>query len=237
MVEDGMDKKERQWQLLMFMLHLADISGQAKGGKLFLLWTDRCMEEFFQQGDEETKLGLPISPNCDRKTVLPAESQCGFIQFVIAPAYEVLGLYSSFVQETIIPQIHSNHAYWVSQSEVSTTSASEIEEEEVQNDTVEPKIQPAASVAECWIDSSFHFSMLARKYSYKIYAESVIYIFEACSGIYSYKLMQKKAVIIWSFSTCLKSHNGPWRRNCTSSRYEEFTWVIDTFLHFSEPSK
>ena len=149
MVEDGMDKKERQWQLLMFMLHLADISGQAKGGKLFLLWTDRCMEEFFQQGDEETKLGLPISPNCDRKTVLPAESQCGFIQFVIAPAYEVLGLYSSFVQETIIPQIHSNHAYWVSQSEVSTTSASEIEEEEVQNDTVEPKIQPAASVAEC----------------------------------------------------------------------------------------
>ena len=130
MEEEGtMEKAERTWRLLMFMLHLADISGQAKGGSLFLLWTDRCMEEFFQQGDEETKLDLPISPNCDRKTVIPSESQVGFIQFVIEPAYEVLGMYIPYVQETILPQIHSNHAHWVSQSDVSERLVAEGDEE------------------------------------------------------------------------------------------------------------
>lgn len=120
MEEEGtMEKEERTWRLLMYMLHLADISGQAKGGPLFLLWTDRCMEEFFQQGDEETKLDLPISPNCDRKTVIPSESQIGFIQFVIAPAYDVLGMFVPFVQNCILPQIQSNLAHWVHQSDVS----------------------------------------------------------------------------------------------------------------------
>ena len=109
----------------MFMLHLADISGQAKGGDLFLLWTDRCMEEFFQQGDEETKLELPISPNCDRNTVIPSESQIGFIRFVIAPAYDVLGMFVPYVQECILPQIESNLAHWVRVSDLPEQTISE----------------------------------------------------------------------------------------------------------------
>lgn len=128
--DEGLDHDERMWKMLMFMLHLADISGQAKGGELFLLWTNRCMEEFFQQGDEETKLGLPISPNCDRKTVIPADSQVGFIQFVIEPAYDVLGMYIPFVQATILPQIHSNHEYWSHQGDQTEASIPEGDEEE-----------------------------------------------------------------------------------------------------------
>ena len=34
---------DRTWSLLMFMLHQADISGQAKADPLFLSWTDRWL--------------------------------------------------------------------------------------------------------------------------------------------------------------------------------------------------
>eukprot|EP00918_Siedleckia_nematoides_P028700 GHVU01061782.1.p4 GENE.GHVU01061782.1~~GHVU01061782.1.p4 ORF type:complete len:103 (+),score=6.66 GHVU01061782.1:1097-1405(+) len=38
----------------------------------------------FLQGEIEEKLGLPISPLCDRKAHLNmAKSQCGFIEFVV----------------------------------------------------------------------------------------------------------------------------------------------------------
>lgn len=43
------------------------------------------MEEFFAQGDEEVKLGLPVSPLGDRAKVIPSSSQQGFIEVIVAP--------------------------------------------------------------------------------------------------------------------------------------------------------
>ena len=43
------------------------------------------------QGDEEKKLGLPISPLCDRVTTNIPESQVGFITYITTPAYAALG--------------------------------------------------------------------------------------------------------------------------------------------------
>jgi hypothetical protein len=100
------------WKLLMYMLHMADISSQAKGPHLFRLWTERCMAEFFAQGDQEAQLGLPISPNCDRTTTNTAESQVGFIKFVVEPAYEVLGQFIPTVQERVLPIIERNWDHW-----------------------------------------------------------------------------------------------------------------------------
>jgi hypothetical protein len=119
--EDGMESEDRTWRLLMYMLHLADISGQAKEAPLFLKWTDRCMNEFFKQGDEELRLGLPISPNCDRNTTIPSVSQMGFIQFVIEPAFQVLGNYIPFVQEQVVPIIQKNLEYWANQQKNTQT--------------------------------------------------------------------------------------------------------------------
>lgn len=106
--EGTIKKEDLTWQTLMYMLHMADISGQAKAKKLSTQWTQRCMDEFFAQGDLETSLGMPISANCDRQTVNVAESQVGFIRFVVEPAYEVLGEYSSFVKQDVVPLIHGN---------------------------------------------------------------------------------------------------------------------------------
>lgn len=112
----------------MFMLHMADISGQAKTCDLSDLWTGRCMNEFFAQGDEEAKLGLPISPNCDRHTVIVSESQIGFIKFVIEPAFVVLADYIPFVKEEVLSNIQGNTLKFLEQRE---KEESAIEEKKV----------------------------------------------------------------------------------------------------------
>ncbi|KAF8770383.1 Calcium/calmodulin-dependent 3' like protein [Argiope bruennichi] len=83
----AMDKAK----VLSLMLHCCDISHPAKDWNLHFRWTQRLMEEFFRQGDKEKELGLPFSPLCDRNSTLVAESQIGFIDFIVSPSLEVCG--------------------------------------------------------------------------------------------------------------------------------------------------
>uniref|UniRef100_A0A8C1GQU5 Phosphodiesterase n=1 Tax=Cyprinus carpio TaxID=7962 RepID=A0A8C1GQU5_CYPCA len=83
---EGIDKAK----VLSLMLHAADISHPAKGWKLHYRWTQALMEEFFRQGDKEAELGLPFSPLCDRKATMIAQSQIGFIDFIVEPTFSVL---------------------------------------------------------------------------------------------------------------------------------------------------
>ncbi|CAB3989792.1 calcium calmodulin-dependent 3, 5 -cyclic nucleotide phosphodiesterase 1A-like isoform X1 [Paramuricea clavata] len=76
---------------LPFVLHCADICHPAKEWSVHKKWTDRVMEEFFEQGDAEKDLGLPLSPLCDRNTTVIPESQVGFISLILAPAMDVCG--------------------------------------------------------------------------------------------------------------------------------------------------
>ncbi|CAD5122645.1 DgyrCDS11054 [Dimorphilus gyrociliatus] len=76
---------------LSLVLHCADISHPAKDWELHVRWTERLLEEFFRQGDHEAELGLPYSPLCDRKNTLVAESQIGFIDFIVDPSFQVMG--------------------------------------------------------------------------------------------------------------------------------------------------
>ncbi|VDK29727.1 unnamed protein product [Anisakis simplex] len=54
-------------------------------------WTEGVLEEFFRQGDLEFSMGLPYSPLCDRHTVHVADSQIGFIDFIVEPTMMVCG--------------------------------------------------------------------------------------------------------------------------------------------------
>ncbi|XP_036433029.1 calcium/calmodulin-dependent 3',5'-cyclic nucleotide phosphodiesterase 1A isoform X2 [Colossoma macropomum] len=83
---EGIDKAKA----LSLMLHAADISHPAKGWNLHYRWTQALMEEFFRQGDKEAELGLPFSPLCDRKATMIAQSQIGFIDFIVEPTFSVL---------------------------------------------------------------------------------------------------------------------------------------------------
>ncbi|XP_051785326.1 dual specificity calcium/calmodulin-dependent 3',5'-cyclic nucleotide phosphodiesterase 1C-like isoform X3 [Erpetoichthys calabaricus] len=83
---EGIDKPKA----LSLLLHTSDISHPAKNWELHHRWTTSLLEEFFRQGDKEAELGLPFSPLCDRKSTMVAQSQIGFIDFIVEPTFTVL---------------------------------------------------------------------------------------------------------------------------------------------------
>ncbi|KAM3186030.1 hypothetical protein ACTXT7_005211 [Hymenolepis weldensis] len=76
---------------LSLLVHCADIAHPAKSWNLHKEWSVMLSEEFFRQGDREKELGMPISPLCDRNTVVLPQSQIGFIDFIVEPIFVVLG--------------------------------------------------------------------------------------------------------------------------------------------------
>ncbi|CAF2048768.1 unnamed protein product [Rotaria magnacalcarata] len=76
---------------LALVLHSADISHPGKPWTMHHTWTELLMEEYFKQGEKEKELGLPCSPLCDRDNTLVAESQIGFIQYIVEPSFVVMG--------------------------------------------------------------------------------------------------------------------------------------------------
>lgn len=76
--------------LMSLLLHTADISHPAKPWRMHKKFADTILEEFFLQGDEEAKLGLPFSPLCDRNNVLIPESQISFIEFIVEPSLTIM---------------------------------------------------------------------------------------------------------------------------------------------------
>ena len=81
--------------VLEMAIKLSDINGPCKRRDLHVRWTDRICEEFYEQGDEEAHLGLPISPFMDRSKPQLPKLQESFINHLVAPlcnAYAVAGL-------------------------------------------------------------------------------------------------------------------------------------------------
>ncbi|CAK8989755.1 unnamed protein product, partial [Durusdinium trenchii] len=70
---------------LELFLHLADVSNPLKPFNLSHAWAMRVLEEFFLQGDEEKQQGLPVGMLNDREKVNKADSQHGFITFLVSP--------------------------------------------------------------------------------------------------------------------------------------------------------
>ncbi|CAI5674050.1 unnamed protein product [Oreochromis niloticus] len=87
---------------LSLLLHTADISHPAKCWDLHHRWTTSLLEEFFRQGDREAELGLPFSPLCDRKSTMVAQSQIGFIDFIVEPTFTVL---TEMIENIVTPLI------------------------------------------------------------------------------------------------------------------------------------
>lgn len=57
------------------------------------------------EGDREAELGLPFSPLCDRQTTLVAESQIGFIDFIVYPTFSLL---TDMAEKIVIPLVEEN---------------------------------------------------------------------------------------------------------------------------------
>ncbi|KAG8438448.1 hypothetical protein GDO86_008940 [Hymenochirus boettgeri] len=94
---NGIDWSNENDRLLVCQvcIKLADINGPAKTRELHLKWTEAIVNEFYEQGDEEAGLGLPVSPFMDRSAPQLAKLQESFITHIVGPlcnSYDAAGL-------------------------------------------------------------------------------------------------------------------------------------------------
>ncbi|XP_045868688.1 cGMP-inhibited 3',5'-cyclic phosphodiesterase A isoform X2 [Meles meles] len=121
----GIDWTNENDRLLVcqMCIKLADINGPAKCKELHLQWTEGIVNEFYEQGDEEASLGLPISPFMDRSAPQLANLQESFISHIVGP------LCNSYDSAGLMP------GKWVEDSDESgDTDDPEEEEEEAPNE-------------------------------------------------------------------------------------------------------
>merc|ERR1712232_300257 len=83
-MENVLKKKDPIVYLQLF-LHFADVSNPLRPFDITSYWAHKCLDEFFDQGDDEKRLGLPIGMLNDRNKINRPGSQHGFIQFLVAP--------------------------------------------------------------------------------------------------------------------------------------------------------
>ncbi|KAG7454561.1 hypothetical protein MATL_G00261040 [Megalops atlanticus] len=126
-VGSGIDWSNENDRMLVcqMCIKLADINGPLKRKDLHLQWTEGIVNEFYQQGDEESSLGLPISPFMDRSAPQLAKLQESFITHIVGP------LCSSYDSAALMP------GRWVEPSEAGSDGEQEgggrdetVEEEE-----------------------------------------------------------------------------------------------------------
>mmetsp|Transcript_31975 Transcript_31975/g.51416 ORF Transcript_31975/g.51416 Transcript_31975/m.51416 type:complete len:120 (+) Transcript_31975:1-360(+) len=104
--------------LLECLVHAADISNPCKPRPIMLQWTNRVVQEFWAQGDEEMRLGVEVSPMCDRAsgTLAVPKGQLGFIDFVIMPFFTPI---AALIPEAKAAKdaLEDNRAFWKSMEE------------------------------------------------------------------------------------------------------------------------
>ncbi|XP_035283626.1 cGMP-inhibited 3',5'-cyclic phosphodiesterase A isoform X4 [Anguilla anguilla] len=133
-VGSGIDWSNENDRLLVcqMCIKLADINGPLKCKDLHLQWTEGIVNEFYEQGDEESSLGLPISPFMDRSAPQLAKLQESFITHIVGP------LCSSYDSAALMP------GRWVEPAEGEEEEGADIDENE-EEDTAEEEEEEDAS--------------------------------------------------------------------------------------------
>ncbi|KAJ3098210.1 High affinity cAMP-specific 3',5'-cyclic phosphodiesterase 7A [Phlyctochytrium planicorne] len=116
---NGFNFENRQDRKLILNIAIkcADVNNPTKPNESCRIWTDLICEEFFRQGDEEKRLGLPISMFMNRETTDIPKCQIGFIDFIVHPLFEA---WSGFMMEDLkcqMENIAQNRTYWKTRSE------------------------------------------------------------------------------------------------------------------------
>uniref|UniRef100_A0A9J8AXH7 Phosphodiesterase n=1 Tax=Cyprinus carpio carpio TaxID=630221 RepID=A0A9J8AXH7_CYPCA len=109
-------------------IKLADINGPAKDRSLHLKWTEGIVNEFYEQGDEEATLGLPISPFMDRSAPQLAKLQESFITHIVGP------LCNSYDAAGLLP------GYWI--DEEGSDDEEEMEDIETEDEELDEDLEP-----------------------------------------------------------------------------------------------
>ena len=91
----------------------SDLTSMTKPWESSRKTAESVYSEFFFQGDEERRLGLPLSANLmDRNNVHEIPSmQVGFYTGIVTPAFELLsGIFPQ--TKTLLEQVQNNFNHW-----------------------------------------------------------------------------------------------------------------------------
>mmetsp|Transcript_41948 Transcript_41948/g.78141 ORF Transcript_41948/g.78141 Transcript_41948/m.78141 type:complete len:229 (-) Transcript_41948:39-725(-) len=113
-VDRWIDDKEMLGRMIM---QCADIGHAGLNWEMHKEWSFRILCEFFEQGDEEKRLGLPPSPLCERKGYNIVGNQCFFIDFIARSCITQIEAISSKnshmeIQEEVLNQCDENKKLW-----------------------------------------------------------------------------------------------------------------------------
>ena len=115
--------------LLKMAVKSADIGNAVRPFHIHIRWTARIMEEFFNQGDRERALGLPISPFMDRNAPTIPKCQVGFADFLVAPLFDAWLGYLPRAAAEIMHHRASNYAEWKSRLDSCPTALIDVDSE------------------------------------------------------------------------------------------------------------
>jgi len=97
-------------------LHAADIGNPCRPFPIVTEWTIRCLNEFWNQGDLEKSLKIPVSFLCDRNTTSMPGSQVGFIAGIEKPLFEKLvQIYPKF--KPVLDNLINSEKIWKEKAE------------------------------------------------------------------------------------------------------------------------
>ncbi|VDM45318.1 unnamed protein product [Toxocara canis] len=105
------------------LIKFADINSPSKPYPLHRQWTDRICEEFYEQGDEEKRRGMAVSPYMDRDEPAVAKLQDSFIAHIVSPlavALNEVGLLPilpGLEEPELIINLKHNHQKWLRELE------------------------------------------------------------------------------------------------------------------------
>ena len=83
----NINKNDDYQNFLNLLIHSADISNPTKPFNIYFKWAKLVVNEFYDQGDKEKKLGMNCT--CDRNKVTIYQSQLGFINFIEIPFFSL----------------------------------------------------------------------------------------------------------------------------------------------------
>lgn len=113
------------------VLHGADTANPTKPWNIAKAWAYRVLNEYFAQGEQEKKLGIPVQMLNDREKVNRPNSQIGFIEFIIAPlvAAEVKIFPAWFQSSALLEKnLVSWEQLWIEESDPSEAEREKVSE-------------------------------------------------------------------------------------------------------------
>ncbi|EAX98423.1 3'5'-cyclic nucleotide phosphodiesterase family protein [Trichomonas vaginalis G3] len=111
------DKRNEKHRLLLaqIVIKAGDLSNTTRAFDTAAAMATNLMEEFFKQGDLESKLGVEITPMCDRsKATHISCSQVGFYGFCASPLLTALGKFITSLADNT-EQLEKNKRVWEQQ--------------------------------------------------------------------------------------------------------------------------